>query len=139
MRQLVGQLCAKCHNRIGSELDARFCSTCEQPQHNTCSVSAPVEVGDVCPHCGCHLATPLVPRVPPPTAAEVEEARWQEYMRLLKYAAPALFVFGTVIALIAYLDGSEEWLKILFRTIVISGGLVIARQMLPKSHPSQQR
>jgi hypothetical protein len=62
MRQLVGQNCAVCGNRIGSVVDGRFCEGCGNPVHDNCSKPAPEPVSNdellsvadqqFCPRCG---------------------------------------------------------------------------------------
>lgn len=49
MAQLVGQNCVRCGERIGDELDSRFCQHCRCPVHTGCS--RPSEEGS-CPVCG---------------------------------------------------------------------------------------
>jgi hypothetical protein len=97
--QLVGMSCAICAERIGSEIDGRFCDACGNPIHDQCSKTPPgpatnedvVSAGEAseCPRCGSNPAT-TVSRVvrehrllPPPTpeptplgkAAEQVESR----------------------------------------------------------------
>jgi hypothetical protein len=50
VKQLVGQNCVICGNRIGSELDARFCTTCRSPVHTACTAERPPADG-ACPTC----------------------------------------------------------------------------------------
>jgi hypothetical protein len=52
--QLVGQACAACKGRIGSELDARFCPSCGCPVHDNCRGAATEPGG--CPACGAPAA-----------------------------------------------------------------------------------
>lgn len=51
MPQLVGQTCAVCAGRIGSEVGAAFCGTCRSPVHARCrKPGAPT--WNICAECG---------------------------------------------------------------------------------------
>lgn len=52
-RQLVGQACVLCQERISSELAAQFCRYCRSPSHHHCSLAArePL-VAESCTACG---------------------------------------------------------------------------------------
>ena len=54
MKQLVGLKCVVCQERIGSNLEGRFCSACDNAVHNKCC-NTPIEAG-ACPGCGANLA-----------------------------------------------------------------------------------
>lgn len=72
-RQLVGQTCARCGQRITWDLDGRFCDTCHSAVHNACAQSG-AEDGR-CPQCGADAPwTPPPPVVPPPVAERPKPA-----------------------------------------------------------------
>ncbi len=54
--QVVGQNCARCGDRIESDLDARVCLTCKQPAHLQCNPKPPTDgaqaMAIVCGVCG---------------------------------------------------------------------------------------
>lgn len=66
--QLVGQSCARCAGRIGSEIDGRFCEVCGNPVHNRCSKCPPGPASNddilsaadekTCPRCGADPHSP---------------------------------------------------------------------------------
>lgn len=56
MPQLVGLPCSICGERIGSVLDAAFCSACEYPVHNRCKLPTTSARPTVCTGCGCDLS-----------------------------------------------------------------------------------
>ena len=51
-RQLVGETCVVCGQRIGSIVDADFCKGCGNPLHHECLSSQSIEGTDGCPRCG---------------------------------------------------------------------------------------
>ena len=52
MRQLVGEQCTHCRQRIGSDLDGRYCEACGCPVHAECVLAAaPGTQGGCCPSC----------------------------------------------------------------------------------------
>src|SRR5438128_2376504 len=54
MPQLVGSVCVKCHERIGSILDGHFCRSCSQPVHEACVPREPLAKSSAnCELCGC--------------------------------------------------------------------------------------
>lgn len=67
--QLVGMSCAVCSQRVGSEVDGRFCEVCGNPIHNGCSKCppAPASNDDIlsvaeaseCPRCGADPHLPI--------------------------------------------------------------------------------
>ncbi len=71
--QLVGRSCAVCDERIGSEVDGRFCEGCGNPIHNRCTTAAPspaigvdllsVAEAVACPTCGGNPNNPIAVEV----------------------------------------------------------------------------
>lgn len=58
MKQLVGQLCVHCGERIALTLDGQFCAVCTCPVHNTCAADA--RSGMLSGHCaGCGAAAAI--------------------------------------------------------------------------------
>jgi hypothetical protein len=51
-RQLVGELCVICRNRIGSIVDGLFCQACGCPVHTKCAQPQTERVESRCPQCG---------------------------------------------------------------------------------------
>ncbi len=54
MRQLVGLLCVRCGERIGSIIDGKFCPSCGCPMHNRCLQPSGSDQANSseCPTCG---------------------------------------------------------------------------------------
>ncbi|VTR93776.1 unnamed protein product [Gemmata massiliana] len=73
MAQLVGQMCVICRERIGNEIDSRFCSACGCPVHTACtSVAALQKTEGACRVCGAP-ATDVAPR----RELAEQESEWQ--------------------------------------------------------------
>lgn len=82
MPQLVGRDCARCWERIPSEIDGRFCRKCGSPVHDRCAHP----VGDSeCPECG------VTPR-------RIEDARRRFARSLVGYWITAQGTFNQVMA-----------------------------------------
>jgi hypothetical protein len=70
--QLVGMSCAACQQRIGSEIDGRFCEGCGNPVHDLCAPQAASGSNDElltahenakCSRCGCAPMNPIAVEV----------------------------------------------------------------------------
>jgi hypothetical protein len=70
--QLVGMSCSVCSQRIGMEIDGRFCEGCGNPLHNTCGPPRQAVSNDEllsaheqpkCPRCGCDPKTLIARQV----------------------------------------------------------------------------
>lgn len=116
MRQLVGQRCVICRQRIGSVLEGEFCSACGQPSHFECS-KPPLEIADnLCHSCGGDPTLSLAPDFRGTQSGEKsavtidkqseiasnDDSLSQSYPRYIK----TLFIFGIIsnilVALLAF-------------------------------------
>src|SRR5262249_59898956 len=78
-RQLVGQSCGLCGNRIPSDLDGRFCAGCGAAIHTRC-VPDPIPNDPAsCPQCGVRRPLPAVD----PEVARATDAQQKLLLRVL--------------------------------------------------------
>jgi hypothetical protein len=139
MAQLVGSACVRCGQRIGSELDAAFCSTCGQPSHAACHHPTDAQVESPCPACGAPYGPEARSRREAALAEEARDATPQpldlvgkakEVGRLYKfgnaYLLPAVLLVALGVAMVAAPDFRDERNRISFADVVRGGVLVLA-------------
>jgi hypothetical protein len=64
MAQIVGAVCALCHDRIGSVLKGTICDDCGNPYHFDCAKPTEGNITiDTCRRCGGSLATAAAKQV----------------------------------------------------------------------------
>jgi hypothetical protein len=99
MVQLVGKSCARCSQRIATELSGKFCGECGSPVHDACAKPAPSDP-DACPACGCgaNLSEPAAPQSNREPMAESAQPLFKPPVSKGRQRALWVFGFLTVMA-----------------------------------------
>src|SRR5258708_7118858 len=98
MAQLVGRLCAICHERIGAEIDGRFCAMCQSTVHDSCAAQRVQVVDGACNTCGVIAVAPEPQKLNEAVGRKLtsQEKLKERKRRLAWWLIPFLVLYGLI-------------------------------------------